>query len=72
MEDTNRIRDLNDRRAKVFGRISYWLENVELADDTAEAKRRIQKLEDRIAEIRGGGRKDHNGRAEEAVARNAG
>ena len=51
MEDTNRIRDLNDRRAKVFGRISYWLENVELADDTAEAKRRIQKLEDRIAEI---------------------
>ena len=51
MEDTNRIRDLNDRRAKVFGRISYWLENVELADDTAEAKRRIQELEDRIAEI---------------------
>lgn len=51
MEDTNRIRDLNDRRAKVFGRISYWLENVELADDTAEAKRRIHELEERIAEI---------------------
>ena len=51
MEDTNRIRDLNDRRAKVFGRISYWLENVELADDTAQAKRRIKELEGRIAEI---------------------
>ena len=51
MQDSNRIRDLNDRRAKVYGRISYWLENVELADDTAEAKRRIQELEDRIAEI---------------------
>lgn len=51
MEDTNRIRDLNDRRAKVFGRISYWLENVELADNTAEAKRRIHELENRIAEI---------------------
>ena len=51
MQDADRIRDLNDRRAKVFGRISYWLENVELADDTAEAKRRIQKLEERIEEI---------------------
>ena len=51
MEDADRIRDLNDRRAKVFGRISYWLENVEMADDTAEAKRRIKELEYRIAEI---------------------
>ena len=51
MQDADRIRDLNDRRANVFGRISYWLENVELADDTAEAKRRIQKLEERIEEI---------------------
>ena len=51
MQDADQIRDLNDRRAKVFGRISYWLENVELADDTAEAKKRIKELEDRIAEI---------------------
>lgn len=51
MEDADRIRDLNDRRAKVFGRISYWLENVEMADDTAESKRRIKELEYRIAEI---------------------
>lgn len=51
MEDADRIRDLNDRRAKVFGRISYWLENVEMADDTAEAKRRIKELEYRITEI---------------------
>ena len=50
-EDADRIRDLNDRRAKVFGRISYWLENVELADNTVESKRRIKKLEERIAEI---------------------
>ena len=51
MQDADRIRDLNDRRAKVFGRISYWLENVELVDDTTEAKKRIQELEGRIAEI---------------------
>lgn len=51
MEDADRIRDLNDRRAKVFGRISYWLENVEMAEDTAESKRRIKELEYRIAEI---------------------
>ena len=51
MQDADSIRDLNDRRAKVFGRISYWLENVELADDTAEAKERIKELEDRIREI---------------------
>lgn len=51
MQDADRIRDLNDRRAKVFGRISYWLENVELADDMTEAKRRIRELECRIAEI---------------------
>ena len=51
MQDADRIRDLNDRRAKVFGRISYWLENVELVDNTADAKKRIKDLEDRIAEI---------------------
>lgn len=51
MEDADRIRDLNDRRAKVFGRISYWLENVQLADDTDDIKRKIKILKDRIAEI---------------------
>lgn len=50
-QDADRIRDLNDRRAKVFGRISYWLENVELADDITEAKKRIKELKDRIKEI---------------------
>lgn len=51
MQDADRIRDLNDRRAKVFGRISYWLENVDLADDTANAKQKIKELRDKIAEI---------------------
>lgn len=51
MQDAERIRDLNDRRAKVFGRISYWLENVEMADDTDDAKKKIKELEERIAEI---------------------
>ena len=51
MQDSVLIRDLNDRRAKVFGRISYWLENVELADDTTETKRKIRELEGRISEI---------------------
>jgi len=44
MEDADRIRDLNGRRAKVFGRISYWLENVQLADHTADVKKKIKVL----------------------------
>ncbi len=51
LQDADRIRDLNDRRAKVYGRISYWLENVELADDITETKKRIKELKDRIEEI---------------------
>lgn len=51
MQDAKTIRDLNDRRAKVFGRISFWLENVQLAYDTAEAKKEIAQLEKRITEI---------------------
>lgn len=45
MEDADRIRDLNGRRAKVFGRISYWLENVQLADDTADVKKENKGVE---------------------------
>lgn len=51
MQDAKSIRDLNNRRAKVFGRISFWLENVQFADNTAEVKKKITQLEKRITEI---------------------
>lgn len=51
IEDAQRIRDLNDRKAKVYGRISYWLENVKSDTSTDELEERIKDLEDRIAAI---------------------
>ena len=51
IDDIARIRDLNDRRAKVFGRISYWLENVQITDSLTEQRTRVREIEERIAEI---------------------
>lgn len=51
IQDAEQIRDLNNRRAKVFGRISYWLENVEQADDVSDAKKKIIELRKRIDEL---------------------
>lgn len=51
IEDSQRIRNLNDRRAKVYGRISYWLDNVKPETGTDEIERKIKILENRISDI---------------------
>lgn len=53
IEDAQRIRDLNDRKAKVYGRISYWLDNVKPESDTVGLEKRIIEFEKRIVEIDG-------------------
>ena len=51
IEDAQKIRDLNDRKAKVYGRISYWLDNVKYDTSADEVEEKIKVLESRIAEI---------------------
>ena len=51
IQDAVKIKNLNDRRAKVFGRISYWLENVQQVTDTTESKKKIKELQERIKEL---------------------
>jgi PHD/YefM family antitoxin component YafN of YafNO toxin-antitoxin module len=55
-EAARAMRDLNARRAHVAGRISLWLENVEVRDDHSilssdveRAKRRLEELQDLLA-----------------------
>lgn len=45
------LRDLNSRRAKIVGRISLWLESVEITDNTSVDQFSISKLEKRLTEI---------------------
>lgn len=51
LDDAAEIRDLNDRRAKVYGRISFWLENAKRADDMSEQNAKIQELKMRLKEL---------------------
>ena len=51
MREADIDHDLNARRAKVFGRISYWLENVMPIDEVADKRRRLDNLERRVREI---------------------
>ncbi len=45
------IRDLNSRRALVFGRISLWLESVDREEDSSEYENRLKDLSDRLKEL---------------------
>lgn len=45
------LRDLNSRRAKIVGRISLWLESVDITDNTSSDQASISKLETRLAGI---------------------
>lgn len=51
MEDEREIDDLNTRRAKVYGRISYWLEKVTCTHDAAELEDERANLEARLSSI---------------------
>lgn len=50
-DSTQKIRDLNARRAKVAGRISLWIESVENDFDSERQLQSIKQLETRIQEI---------------------
>lgn len=51
INDEKELKDRNNRRAKVFGRISYWLESVQAVNDDLELKSRISAIQKRIDEI---------------------
>lgn len=50
-QDAISLRDLNSRRAKVVGRISLWLESVDLNEDTSGKESSITELETQLVEI---------------------
>jgi cell division protein FtsB len=52
-EEAEKLKDLNSRRAKIVGRISLWLESVEVSDDTKSKELSIKSIEDRLSEIDG-------------------
>lgn len=45
------LKDLNNRRARVIGRISLWLESVVISDKTDNDKLKLEQLEKKINEI---------------------
>lgn len=51
IENTKIIKDVNDRKAKVYGRISYWLDNVEPEEKEDSIIQKIDALKSRISEI---------------------
>jgi hypothetical protein len=50
-QDAISLRDLNSRRAKIIGRISLWLESVDLNDYNSSNHYSITSFETRLAEI---------------------
>lgn len=52
-DEKNRLRDINDRRAKVVGRISLWVESVENDMESEKQEQAVKKIEDRLKEIDG-------------------
>jgi len=50
-ESARRLRDANLRRAEVVGRISLWLESVQLTDPSAPLRERILRLRATIANL---------------------
>jgi len=46
-----KLKDLNNRRARIIGRISLWLESVIISDEMDNEKERLAKIEKRIKEI---------------------
>lgn len=50
-DEKKRLRDINDRRAKVVGRISLWVESVENDMESEKQEQAIKKIEDRLKEI---------------------
>lgn len=45
------LRDLNVRRGRVIGRISLWMESVDLTEDTSQLIDNVQKAEERVKKL---------------------
>ena len=50
-ENAKKIKDLNARKAAVYGRISYWLDNVKPEPNSNDLEQKIKLIETRIDEI---------------------
>lgn len=50
-DDEKQIEDLNKRRAKVYGRISYWLESTQIDNDPFELKTDLEADEEKLKNI---------------------
>lgn len=51
-KEANQIKDINARRGRVIGRISLWLESVNIIDDMDEERTKLIELEARITKIK--------------------
>lgn len=43
-----RLNDLNMRRAEVVGRVSFWLENVQLVDETSPLQEKVKEIQRKV------------------------
>lgn len=50
-EESQKIKDLNSRRARVIGRVSLWVESVRNDVDYGKSEQKILELESRLKEI---------------------
>lgn len=47
------LRDVNIRRGRVIGRISLWMESVNLAEDTSQLADNVRKAEEQVRRLEG-------------------
>lgn len=48
-----KLRDLNARKGRVVGRISFWLETVKNSENLSEKRAQLEKIQERIRKIDG-------------------
>ena len=48
-----RLRDVNVRRGRVIGRITLWLESLDLTDETSSLREEVQKARERVRSLEG-------------------
>jgi hypothetical protein len=47
-DSVRKLNDLNIRKAEVVGRISLWLENVKIVDETSPLKEKVEELKKKV------------------------
>lgn len=51
-KDARKLRNSNIQKGKVVGRISLWLESVDLTDDLSDLKKNVRKMENEVEELK--------------------